>query len=92
MKPGREHGWVNVRHNGDPGTSTGVDAIIQSHADEGAGAASAASAVLNSVQNCISEELREPWPSLGLPEVVLEGSRLRMSFGGNRRWRSGTST
>ncbi len=49
--------------------------------DSPEGIASAAHALLNSVQDYVSEELREPWPSLALPEAVVEGSTLRMWFG-----------
>lgn len=82
-----EDGWVRVRHGDDWGTSTGVATIM----GDGEGTANAAWAVLNSVQDYISEELREPWPAgagggtgprrFFQPEAVVEGSVLRMWFG-----------
>jgi hypothetical protein len=73
-----EEGWVRVSRGDDIGTSTGVAEIM---GDSREGMASAASAVLNSVQDYVSEELREPWPSLDVPEVAVEDSTLRMWFG-----------
>jgi len=80
-------GWVSVWHDDDPGASTGVRSIVISHERRPEGLASAASAVLNSVQDYISEELRTPWPTipggptLTHPDAVVEGSVLRMWFG-----------
>jgi hypothetical protein len=82
-----ERGWVSVCHDDDPGASTGVGSIVTSHGAGPEGLASAASAVLNSVQDYISEELRAPWPTvpggpeLTQPEAVVEGSVLHMWFG-----------
>lgn len=79
-----EGGWVRVSRGDDWGTSTGVELVL---GDNNEGMAIAASAVLNSVQDYVSQELREPWPCgrFDLPEAVVEGSTLRMWFGDRSR-------
>ena len=73
-----EDGAVRVSHGDEYGTSTGVAEITGGIRER---TAWAASALLSSVQDYVSEELRVPWPSLALPDAVLEGSRLIMWFG-----------
>ncbi len=79
-----EDGSVRVSHGDDYGASNRVAMIVGSP-DRVEGMATAASAVLNSVRDYVSEELHEPWPSggarRGMPRVAVEGARLSMSFG-----------
>lgn len=52
--------------------------------------ANAARTVLNSVQDCVTMTLREPWPSaagaaldLAMPSATLAGTTLRLGYGDN---------
>jgi hypothetical protein len=66
--------WLTVAYGDGPGTSTGIGGIMRDHDGD---VESATSAALNSVQDYVSEELREPWPSLDLVQAVKEAAKAR---------------
>lgn len=82
-----EGDWVTVcaADDEDMTTSTGVGGIMRDHEGD---VESATWAVLSSVQDFVSEGLKEPWPGARSvprrffqPEVAVEGSTLHMWFG-----------
>jgi hypothetical protein len=68
--------------------SIDVKALVEQEGDPNENVQSGAWAVLSTVQDFITEELRQPWPDgvvpLPIPATAVEGARLRLWYGDER--------